>query len=157
MSLKKALWATCHPDELNRSLGKCTACYNRDWYQKNRQHVIDTSMKYYWANVDRKREEARVKYRTNHRGRQEQNRANRLKNRFNITPEQYQMMLDKQNGVCAICQHPNVPNTKRLSVDHDHVTLKVRGLLCTSCNTSLGIIENTEWCNKAQLYLEETK
>ena len=46
-------------------------------------------------------------------------------------------MFKKQNGVCAICKKECITG-RRLAVDHNHVTGKNRGLLCTNCNTSLG-------------------
>lgn len=52
--------------------------------------------------------------------------------RFGITNDQYQQMLAQQGGLCAICHR--VPGTRRLSVDHCHSTLRVRGLLCYMCN-----------------------
>lgn len=52
--------------------------------------------------------------------------------KFGITPEQYDRMLADQNGVCAICERP--PKNRRLAVDHDHDTGRVRGLLCWWCN-----------------------
>ena len=58
-----------------------------------------------------------------------------LKTKFNITPEQYQKMLDGQDGRCAICGNP--PKTRRLAVDHDHKSRKIRGLLCMRCNYNL--------------------
>ena len=61
--------------------------------------------------------------------------------KFNLTIEDYDCLLNLQNGVCAICgQEESIPN-KRLAVDHDHKTGEVRGLLCTSCNTKLGWYE----------------
>lgn len=54
---------------------------------------------------------------------------------YKIDQKIYNEMLKKQNNCCAICYG----NTKRkLSVDHCHITGKIRGLLCTRCNTSLG-------------------
>lgn len=44
---------------------------------------------------------------------------------------------------------------KRLSVDHDHATNKVRGLLCITCNRSLGYLENAQWVTPAQTYLSK--
>lgn len=44
-------------------------------------------------------------------------------------------MLEEQNGRCAICLCK--PRTKRLAVDHNHKTGKVRGLLCSRCNHGL--------------------
>lgn len=64
------------------------------------------------------------------------NRAKCLKNRFGITPEEYETMLADQGGVCVICGR--LPDKKRLAVDHDHETGEVRGLLCQHCNLCLG-------------------
>ena len=44
----------------------------------------------------------------------------------------YEALLTAQGGVCAICGKP--PKTRRLHVDHDHQTGRVRGLLCFTCN-----------------------
>jgi hypothetical protein len=59
-----------------------------------------------------------------------------LQRRYNLTEAEYQAMLEKQGGVCAVCEKP--PGKKRLHVDHDHITGKVRGLLCGACNLTLG-------------------
>ena len=52
-----------------------------------------------------------------------------------MTTEQYDMLLKRQQGCCAICG--TAPRTRRLAVDHDHKTGKVRGLLCKRCNHNL--------------------
>lgn len=44
----------------------------------------------------------------------------------------------EQKGLCKICHQPPNGRWKRLAVDHDHLTGKVRGLLCHSCNAGLG-------------------
>lgn len=62
-----------------------------------------------------------------------------LKKLYGITPERYSKMLQEQGGKCAICG--GLPIQKRLAVDHDHETGKVRGLLCACCNMSLGQFE----------------
>lgn len=49
-----------------------------------------------------------------------------------FTPEQYDDLLNEQGGVCAVCKRP--PGAKRLAVDHDHSTGRVRGLTCFRCN-----------------------
>ena len=59
---------------------------------------------------------------------------------YNITAAEYTEMLRSQGGGCAICHKPPKPGT-RLHVDHDHPGLRVRGLLCTGCNTRLGWYE----------------
>ena len=47
-------------------------------------------------------------------------------------------MYDVQNGVCAICKKSGDGKWKKLCVDHDHKTGKVRQLLCRRCNMILG-------------------
>lgn len=56
-----------------------------------------------------------------------------------ITLAQYQRALEDQMGLCKICHQPQRSGYHtRLSIDHDHVTGKFRGLLCSSCNSGLG-------------------
>ena len=62
-----------------------------------------------------------------------------LKRKFNMTKEQYYIMLTSQNGGCAICTKPKSESGKALAVDHCHDTLKIRGLLCNECNTAIGL------------------
>lgn len=68
----------------------------------------------------------------------------RLKAEFGITIEQYNAMLERQGGVCAICGEPmkkigeKGKRNHSMYVDHDHKTGKVRGLLCNQCNFGLG-------------------
>jgi hypothetical protein len=62
-------------------------------------------------------------------------RARRLWKRYGITLKQYDRMLKRQGGKCAICRNP--PKTMRLATDHDHTTKRVRGLLCMRCNYRL--------------------
>lgn len=65
-----------------------------------------------------------------------------LKRAYDISCEDYNAMLKSQNGVCAICDLPESVmlhgKVKLLSVDHDHETGRIRGLLCHNCNTLLG-------------------
>lgn len=57
---------------------------------------------------------------------------------YGITPEKYDELFEKQKGRCAICDgHQRIFN-KSLSIDHCHQTGKVRGLLCSGCNSLLG-------------------
>lgn len=62
-----------------------------------------------------------------------------LKTTYGITLAEYHDLLDAQGGVCAICSEPPRGVTRiYLHVDHDHVSKKVRGLLCNQCNGILG-------------------
>ncbi len=63
-------------------------------------------------------------------------RAANLKAKYGLSLDDYQTMLEQQNGSCMICKA--IPN-KHLAVDHCHTTGKIRGLLCGKCNTGLGL------------------
>ena len=67
------------------------------------------------------------------------NRNSLLKRKYGITQAQYEEMVKKQNGRCAICKTDKPGGAgKKLHVDHEHGTKRVRGLLCVSCNLILG-------------------
>lgn len=55
-----------------------------------------------------------------------------------MTEDDYAWLLDFQDGVCAICSRKPKAGGKRMAVDHDHRTGRVRGLLCIRCNRMLG-------------------
>jgi hypothetical protein len=81
-------------------------------------------------------------------------RARSLKTRYKLTVEDYQFMLDAQNGRCAICNGFN--DGKTLHVDHCHETGKVRKLLCQRCNTGLGKFnDDPVLLHAASSYLKE--
>jgi len=77
-----------------------------------------------------------------------------LKNRFGMTVEQYDSILQSQSYTCAICKQPEIQN-KRLSVDHCHKTGIIRGILCQKCNQGLGSFrDNTDYLLNAYNYLK---
>lgn len=81
---------------------------------------------------------------------------NDLKCKFGITLNQYESMLALQNHRCAICGVPQSELKRRMSVDHNHETGKVRSLLCNHCNTGLGYFRDSEQIlTKAIKYLYE--
>lgn len=80
----------------------------------------------------------------------------KLKDRYGITPEEYDAMLVKQEYRCSICGIHNDDLHHSLCVDHDHTTEAVRGLLCKPCNLALGNMrDNPKLLHKAAEYLEE--
>ena len=107
------------------------AAYNKKWCEEHKEH----------------RQQYFKDYETKHAGRLF---ANRYK--IEITHEQYQSMVDQQHGKCAICgQSPS----RRLDIDHNHITKEIRGLLCSRCNTVLGRVnESTEVLHSMIEYLE---
>lgn len=82
-------------------------------------------------------------------------RKSHLKIKFGVTPEQYDEVLKQQNFSCAICEKHTLEFEKRLAIDHDHKTGKIRGLLCMFCNTALGKFnDDVSLLKKAINYLE---
>jgi len=80
----------------------------------------------------------------------------RLKNTYDITLAEYEKIVEKQNGVCAICQKANNVKGQRLGVDHDHKTGKIRGLLCNHCNKGIsGFRDNPTLLSRAVTYLRK--
>jgi len=76
-----------------------------------------------------------------------------LKRLYGITLEEYVEIFSKQNGVCAICLE-ECKTRKSLSVDHNHSTGKVRGLLCNRCNRAIGMLnDNTDTIERAKKYI----
>lgn len=80
---------------------------------------------------------------------------NEMKYHYNVTAEQYQRIAEHQGNVCAICGRPNeTTRTKRLFVDHNHATGRLRALLCHACNAGLGYFrENYTILERAAAYL----
>jgi len=78
------------------------------------------------------------------RAHEEQRYGYRLKANYGITLEDYNKLLILQDYKCKICNEKDSKCIvkKRLSVDHDHKTGKVRGLLCDNCNKSLGLLRD---------------
>lgn len=71
----------------------------------------------------------------------EKTRNNTLKRLYGISLKQYNTMLEKQDSRCACCGIGAEFQKRRLAVDHNHTTGKIRELLCTKCNT---IIANAD-------------
>lgn len=80
-----------------------------------------------------------------------------LKQKYGITLEQYNGVLQQQEGKCALCKKtPEGSGRKgQLVIDHDHQTGTVRGLLCYSCNNMVAYIEKyPELLSQIKPYLE---
>lgn len=76
-----------------------------------------------------------------------------FRSNYGLSREDVERMKDEQNGLCAICKE-----FQPLVVDHDHVSGKVRKLLCNRCNLAVGYLrDNPGWAEKAAAYLERHK
>jgi hypothetical protein len=122
--------------------------YYKTHYPQNKEKMNQQSQEY------RKKHKDTPKY-------QEMMVRSRLKHRYNMSLEEYNTLLIKQRGVCAICKEPETsidPRNKRkriLSVDHNHKSGKVRGLLCILCNQAIGMFkENSNNFLNASKYLK---
>ena len=111
----------------------CIQCRKDDYYNNGRKE--------YFKNYKRKHPFKR--------------RGSKLWRKYKLTLEQYDEMFEQQNGKCAICSEVSL-GVKRLCVDHNHKTGKVRGLLCNRCNIKLGIVEDVGFIYAANLYLKAT-
>lgn len=100
----------------------CKSAYHRQWHLANREKQIARQKQWNRDNPERRRLNALKRH---------------LRLKFGITLDEYQAINDRQGGVCAICGQP-CASGNRLVVDHDHATGKVRGLLCSLHNRSIG-------------------
>lgn len=66
-----------------------------------------------------------------------------------------QDLIDKHGNECAICEKPRSAFKKNFAVDHDHMTGKIRGLLCFRCNKFVLGRQTLESVNKMKAYLEK--
>jgi len=88
----------------------------------------------------------------------QKDRKNMLKRFWNMTSEQYNEMLKAQNGTCALCDRTESSPNKSLCIDHDHITGKIRGLLCDNHNRAMGLFKDSiEDLEKAVEYLKKHK
>ena len=94
---------------------------------------------YYRAHKQEINERNRAYYHAHKQDIQPILRRGQLKRLYGISSADYDALLAKQDGVCAIC---GKPSEETLCVDHCHATGTIRGLLCRKCNTGLGCYED---------------
>lgn len=131
---------------LNGRIRRCSRCHRAhqdSWKKANAPSVAAANRAWRIRN----REASHRKY-----------RRRWLRKNYGITVEQYEEMLSAQDGRCAICGSMETSSERgklrRLSVDHDHRTGKVRHLLCNRCNRVLGFIkEDRDLLRKVDSYL----
>lgn len=75
-------------------------------------------------------------------------KATERKRAYGLTSDQYKAMMALQHGGCAVCGEP----PQKWCVDHDHVTGKVRGLLCNHCNAALGLFKDNPAALQSAIY-----
>jgi hypothetical protein len=141
-------------DNKNKVLNKCKKCIikqQKEFYAKNPERQKQIQQKGYKKHKDKRREASRKWHENNPKAA----KSNKLKKKYNISIEDYNTLLEKQNNTCAICQQEN-KHKRAFHVDHCHETGKIRGLLCHSCNTGIGSLkDNIELLRAAINYLEQ--
>lgn len=140
----------------NRRCRSCNAAYAKTRYRQNPKKHISAARQWRERNPERFKE-INKQSRARH---QDRYKNGQLLYEYGITLEEYDQMLEDQDGVCAICRCP--PTYERngkvlaLHVDHDHKTGEVRGLLCHTCNLGLGRFkDNPALLRDAAQYLEK--
>jgi hypothetical protein len=93
------------------------------------------------ANRARHNELARESHARNKHKHVQKNRDRRLRTLYGITLAEKEAMIEWQGGRCAICKKP-FKSDRSTHMDHCHTTGKLRGILCNSCNTKLGWLED---------------
>jgi hypothetical protein len=107
----------------------------------------------YHANPEEQRDRKRRRYHESADARRMQ-RCKALRRLYGVTMEQYEEIVRRQGGVCAICG--GVDSGKALSVDHCHATGRIRGACCDLCNRALGQMhDNPTLLRRAADYLEQ--
>lgn len=144
-------WAKKHPIKYKR--------YLADRYKNNSEEIKKQHKEYYNKNKSKCIATNKAWYNNHRRKMSISHKAWHILDNYNITEKDYKLMLDKQNGKCAICEKKESAklNNKltRLRVDHNHKTNKIRGLLCHRCNVSLGLLkEDPIIINKMLEYLK---
>jgi hypothetical protein len=108
---------------------RCKECAREDcklWRQRNPHKQKNSTVNWQISNPD--------KYKTL--------RFNSDLKRYGLTIKSYKVLVDKQAGVCAICGESET-TFARLSVDHCHISGRIRGLLCNNCNRGIGLLKDS--------------
>lgn len=135
---EKRIWRKNNPELVKQR--------NREQYLKNKEKRIEYASDYYYDNHEARKAYKNQWYEANKNGKV---LSSRLKTLFNISIEDYEKMYKEQDGKCAICHIDEDtlktirPKSAKLCIDHCYITGKVRGLLCSTCNTGIGMLNDS--------------
>lgn len=126
---------------------KCTRNKQKE-YRRNLKDKVNAQNRRSWANRVNRDHYTYIRYLWS------------LTNKYNTTEQKVRDLMDEQKGCCAICQESlplgNKGKFDIFSIDHCHKTNKVRGLLCSKCNRSIGSLgDDANGLYKAYKYLKE--
>lgn len=142
-------------DKVYPGCKECTSIYRKEKRNQNPELSRLESRKYYNNNRD-KSTVRRRKYRENNREKDNLTKLVwRIKRNFGISLEERDNILRSQDGKCAICGTDNF-TSKGICIDHNHMSGKIRGILCSRCNSGLGMfIDSRDIIIKAYWYLDK--
>lgn len=135
--------------------------YNKEYYQANRERICAERRAHRVANPEKERASGKKWYNANKERKIATSTAWKLANpqkvkainrktRYGITARQFDIILENQGYVCAVCHKPEA-----LNVDHNHTTGKVRGLLRRACNHAAGnMLDSPNLCLALANYLD---
>jgi hypothetical protein len=133
--ITKGSSAPCHPHRSIWARGRCKSCYDKWLREHNPEYAA--RQKANCAGWAKKNHEWINKYHRDARAnRSPEFKRARCLRKYGMTIADYDRLLAKQHGACAICRRPP-KSGKPLNVDHCHTTGVVRGLLCFRCNYGL--------------------
>jgi hypothetical protein len=128
MSSAKKTWTLNNQDKVKASQKK--------WYENNKSYFVER--------------------RKNKHGAYYLSYKKSVWQRYGIDIEEALKALREHDGLCALCGTAK-PGRRDWSVDHCHETLRVRGILCNTCNLSLGHYEKILRLPKLKSYLHASK
>ena len=139
----------------NTQYNECKSCWSKgtkNWRQKNKRKCAEFTKKY----------RQKLKEKMSEKEWSDFHREINLMSKFNISPEEYNIIFEEQYGLCAICGKKETATRlgkiKKLAIDHDHETGQIRGLLCQRCNMAIGLFdEDTNKLKNAIKYLSYKK
>jgi len=135
---KSRRWRAANPEKNRENVAV--------WEAANPEKVKEYRVKASKTYTETHREDRRRQWREwnarNKTYRQEYARLRSYEKNYGITVEEYDALVHLQGGRCAICRIAQPGGAGRWHVDHCHSGGHVRGLLCTKCNTALGLFKD---------------
>jgi hypothetical protein len=121
--------------------------YMREYYAKNKERVLESNRRYRERDPERWLARARAYHHENREKLSEQKRRHRKENpelyrerlrqnKYGLSTKEFTAMVAAQGGRCAVCG-----DQRPLVIDHNHDTDEVRALLCSPCNTAIGLFK----------------
>lgn len=147
---------------------KCKACVSADdkseyrkayqrvkvaqWRESNPDKRKEQKRRHYEKHKDKIDQRAKDWYENN----KERHVNNALLRKYGVTLDQYNLLRAQQDFRCAVCNAHETDVGKQMFVDHDHVTGKIRKLLCTKCNVGIGMLQdNPDIMERAAKYIRD--